>query len=163
MITVTDLPKYQDHRGFITSFWTPKIGEFVEDRYSFSTKHVLRGLHGDRTTGKLIVLVQGEVEFFSTSYCKDTQDFGKHTFLRLSGKEPQAIFVPAGYLNGHLCLSEECVFLYKWSDYYKGPENQVCVFYKDEDLGIPWSVSDPILSERDKTSTTKFKEIIYEN
>ena len=162
-VTITPIPTYNDDRGFVSSFWTPEVGTFVEDRYSVSKQNVLRGLHGDLTTTKLIVVLHGEVEFFATPYCKNHKDFGKHTFLRLSGEEPRSVYLPSGYINGHLCISSECVFLYKWSHYYKGAENQVSVAYDDEDLNIPWSISDPILSDRDRTCTTRFKDIIYDN
>ena len=162
-LTITDLPTYEDNRGFLSSFWTPKVGTFVEDRYSVSKQNVLRGLHGDAMTDKLIVVLHGEVEFFATPYYKNHKDFGKHTFLKLSGAEPRSVYLPRGYINGHLCISSECVFFYKWSHYYKGAENQVSVGYDDEDLSILWSVTNPILSDRDRLCTTKFRDTIYDD
>ena len=159
-LTITDLPTYEDNRGFLSSLWTPKVGTFVEDRYSVSKQNVLRGLHGDAMTDKLIVVLHGEVEFFATPYYKNHKDFGKHTFLKLSGAEPRSVYLPRGYINGHLCISSECVFFYKWSHYYKGAENQVSVAYDDEDLSIPWSITNPILSDRDRLCTTTFKDTI---
>ena len=58
--------------------------------------------------------------------------------------------MPEGVLNAHLCLSDRCVFHYKWSQKYTGPENQVTVAWNDPDVGIDWLIKDPILSERDK-------------
>ena len=162
MLPVISLPKYSDNRGFLSSLWNEKESKesYVEDRYSVSKKNVLRGLHGDSITTKLIVLLHGEVEFFATPYNKNNPDFGNHTFLNLSSDDPCAIEVPPGYLNGHLCLSEDCVFFYKWSHYYRGPEGQVTVRYDDTDLEIPWSISQPILSQRDSEVGNTFKHLI---
>tara|TARA_R110000824_G_scaffold89658_1_gene219628 strand:- start:2767 stop:3279 length:513 start_codon:yes stop_codon:yes gene_type:complete len=160
-IKLVDLPKYEDHRGFLTSFWTPEIGEFQEDRCSVSNRNVLRGLHGDAVTDKLIVVLSGEVEFFATPYLKDNPNFGEKTFITLSGKTPQAIYLPKGFVNGHLCLSEECVFFYKWSHYYNGVDAQVSVSYDDAYLNIPWSISSPVLSDRDKHTSTSFEDLVH--
>ena len=60
------------------------------------------------------------------------------------------IFVPKGFLNGHACLSDECVFHYKWSDSYT--KQQITVKYDDPILDIKWPIKDPILSDRDKNA-----------
>jgi len=148
-LKIFDLPKWEDHRGFLTSFWKTSDGEYVEDRFSYSTKGVLRGLHGDLTTDKLIVVVSGKVEFFATPYHMGHPDWGNKTFITLDSKKPQAIFLPKGYINGHLCLSDDCVFLYKWTKEYAGPEAQVTVKYDDPTLDIKWSIKNPTVSDRD--------------
>ena len=159
-IEVINLPKYEDNRGFLSTLGKDVPGSFKEDRYSVSNRNVLRGLHGDAVTDKLIVVLQGKVEFFATPYFKENPNFGEKTFLTLSGKTPQAVYLPKGYLNGHLCLSEECVFFYKWSHYYNGADAQVSVRYDDEDLNIPWSIDNPILSTRDNKYGTTFNELV---
>jgi len=58
--------------------------------------------------------------------------------------------VPAGFLNGHLCLSKKCLFFYKWSEKYSGPENQISIKWDDPTLNIEWPVNNPILSARDQ-------------
>lgn len=160
---IIDLRNYPDERGNLVSFWKDTEYEinFVEDRFSYSTKNVLRGLHGDSTTWKLIVPVYGVMQVFLVPYNFGITDTRETTEIILNSKEPKGILLPPGYLNGHLCLSEECVFLYKWSDYYKGQRNQVSVRYDDSFLNLPWKTDNPILSSRDKNSNN-FEEIMVD-
>ena len=62
--------------------------------------------------------------------------------------------MPPGCVNSHLCLSEKCVFYYKWSEQYRGPDHQVTISWDDPDIGVEWAIQDPILSERDKNGTS---------
>jgi dTDP-4-dehydrorhamnose 3,5-epimerase len=50
------------------------------------------------------------------------------------------------------------VFYYKWSEEYKGPDEQVTVDWNDPELNIDWVIKNPIVSERDKRGLT-FKNI----
>ena len=67
----------------------------------------------------------------------------------LSDREPKSIFVPAGCVNGHLCLSDKCIFYYKWSEKYSGAATQETIKWNDERFNLPWLCKDPILSDRD--------------
>ena len=80
----------------------------------------------------------------------------------MSGDKPFAVFVPKNFLNGHYCLSETCLFYYKWSDSYVSPGKQFSVRWDDEDLDITWPLleAEPILSDRDKNSKTLKENII---
>ena len=161
---IIELRNYPDERGNLVSFWknTEYKINFVEDRFSYSTKNVLRGLHGDSTTWKLIVPVYGEMQVFFVPYNFGITDTVETTEIILNSKEPKGILLPPGYLNGHLCLSEECVFLYKWSNYYKGEDAQVSVRYNDPQLNLDWKIKEPILSKRDSTSPSFDQVVIYE-
>ena len=64
----------------------------------------------------------------------------------------KSILVPPGFLNGHLCLSDECVFHYTQSypNEYVDWKDQISVKWNDPMLKINWPIDNPILSERDK-------------
>ncbi len=147
---------FKDHRGFYWTSWIrkqyPKL-EFNHDKFSISKKNVLRGLHGDSKSWKLVSCVFGEVFFVIVNYDKKSKDFFKKKTFKLSHKNRLQILVPPKYLNGFLCLSSECVFHYKWS--YKGKyndvKNQFSVKWNDKNLNIKWPLKGkPILSKRDK-------------
>ena len=130
------------------------LPQFVEDRLVYSNKNVLRGLHGDNKTGKLFYPIRGVFEFFARSVTGP--DKFRHT---LFGNElGYAVYVPPNYINGHLCLTDDCIMLYKWTHFYEGPEKQYTVAYNDPELDIDWGVKDPILSERDKKGIS-FKDL----
>ena len=62
------LQSYPDQRGEVYPSWTKTGGaigediELVEDRFSRSTKGVIRGFHGDPLTWKLCMCVYGSLK-----------------------------------------------------------------------------------------------------
>jgi dTDP-4-dehydrorhamnose 3,5-epimerase len=127
---------------------------FVEDDISVSKRGVLRGLHGDDRTWKLIQCLWGEIFVAVADMRGDSPTYLQWDSFSVSDKNRLQILIPAGCANGHLCLSERCIFSYKQSQYYSGSDNQFTVRWDDPKLNISWPVSDPLLSERD--STAKF-------
>ena len=147
-----ELDPHTDERGEIWSIYEDCdfLPTFVEDKVTISKKGVLRGLHGDTHTDKLICCMSGEIFLAVVDARTDSKTFGQTETFHLTAEHPTIVLVPAGCLNGHLCLSERCLFFYKWSQKYNGPESQVTVRWDDPELGIPWPITTPILSPRDQ-------------
>lgn len=132
---------------------------FIEDKESYSRRHVLRGLHGDFITHKLVSCLHGAVQFVIADMRSRKPSYGDVWETTLSDSNRWMVLIPPGVLNGHLCMTEDCLFHYKLSTIYTGPDNQISVNWLDDDLAINWAVRTPILSERDRMSG-KFKDII---
>ena len=127
---------FSDLRGQIWTIHSEdnSLDKFVEDKITVSSKNVLRGLHGDENTSKLISCLHGSIQLAVVDARKNSPTRGiVETFL-LSDEEPAYVFIPAGCLNGHLCLTDKCIFWYKWSQKYTGAETQQTVLWKDSDL-----------------------------
>lgn len=122
---------------------------FVEDDISVSRQHVLRGLHGDAKTWKLIQCLWGEFYYVVVDMRKDSPQYLKWESFILNDRNRIQVLVPAGCANGHLVLSSQTVFSYKQSQYYSGMENQFTVRWDDPKVGIRWPIQTPILSARD--------------
>jgi len=146
------LDTFEDERGEIWTTYSNKHTniDFVEDKLTISRFGVLRGFHGDSNTVKLISCLSGRIQFAVADLRKNSKTYGNVETFIISDKEPKVIEVPAGCVNAHLCLSDECVFHYKWSENYAGPDEQVTVSWDDPDLAVNWIIRNPILSERDK-------------
>jgi dTDP-4-dehydrorhamnose 3,5-epimerase len=122
--------------------------EFIEDDISMSRRHVLRGLHGDPTTWKLIQCLHGEILFTVLDCRDDSPTRGRWQQWLLGDRNRWQVLVPAGCANGHFCLTESCVFSYKQTTYYKD-QAQFSVNYAS--CGIPWPLeSGAIISQRDR-------------
>ncbi len=152
------LDTYHDERGEI---WTTYEEDycsyrFVADKLTISKKDVLRGFHGDSDTAKLISCLSGKIQLALLDLRKDSSTYGNVETHILSAKEPSLVLVPEGVVNAHLCLSDICIFHYKWSKKYTGPDNQVTIAWNDPEIDIEWKTKNPILSERDKNGK-KFK------
>ena len=146
---------FKDFRG---SYWTTweknKINlNFNHDKFSISKKNVLRGLHGDKKTWKLVSCVFGKVYLVIVNYNKKSKNFLKVKEIVLEDKINKQVLIPPNYLNGFLCLSKKCVFHYKLS--YKGKysdvKDQTALKWNDSRLKIKWPQKKKIiLSQRDK-------------
>ncbi len=122
---------------------------FKEDNISLSRYNVLRGLHGDKKTWKLVQCLYGEVYFVVVDMRPGSPSYMKWESFTLNNKNRKQVLIPAGCVNGHYCLSAECLFSYKQSEIYKGSQEQISVKWDDPKLDINWPASEPVLSQRD--------------
>ena len=148
---------FKDHRGLYWSSWNKNLikkMEFNHDKFSLSKKNVLRGLHGDKKTWKLISCPYGKFLLISVNCIKNSKDYLKWKSWILSHENGVQILIPPSHANGHLCLSKKCLFHYKLN--YKGSyvdaKNQFSLRWNDPKLNIKWKIKKPILSKRDKES-----------
>ncbi len=147
---------FEDFRGTYTEtynkeFYT-KNGipmDFVQDDYSVSSKGVLRGLHGDGETWKLISCMQGSFYFVVLNYDDKSPQFGKWEAFTLSETNKWQVLVPPKFANGHLILSDKAIFNYKQTTYYDA-KGQFSVRFDDSRFDIWWPNKNPILSRRDE-------------
>ena len=94
---------------------------------------------------------QGEVEFVIVDIRKDSKTYLQWEKYILNDKNHVGVLVPPGYANGHLCLSDTCLYHYLMSydgDYIE-PHEQTLLFWDDERLNINWSIDNPVLAKRD--------------
>ena len=133
--------------------------EFIQWNHSLSVKNTLRGLHyqAAKPQGKLVRVIQGEVYDVAVDIRFGSPTFGKWIFEILSASNKKQLFVPAGFAHGFCVLSETAEFIYACTDYYH-PQSERGIIWNDPDLGIPWPVGKPILSEKDK-HYPRFREI----
>ena len=150
---------FKDHRGYYWTSWksnTIKKIIFSHDKFSLSKKNVLRGLHGDYKTWKLVSCPYGKFLLVVVNCLKKSRNYLKWKSWILSHENGIQVLIPPNYANGHLCLSKKCLFHYKLS--YKGKytdaKKQFSLKWNDPKLNIKWPVKRPILNSRDKK--TKF-------
>ncbi len=153
-----------DYRGEYIETFNDKIYQFndsngnsvkfVRDDISVSRKNTLRGLHGDNQTWKLIQCLWGEIYIAIADLRQDSKTYMQYETFSVNDKNRIQILIPAGCVNGHLCLSEKCIFSYKQSAHYEGQEKEISIRWNDPKLQIPWPINEPILSVRDKNAKT---------
>ena len=122
---------------------------FIQDDISMSYRNVLRGIHGDDLTWKLISCLHGEFYLVVLNHDKNSPDFGKWQSFTLSDKNRHQVLVPPKFGNGHFVLSERAIFHYKQSTYYD-PGKQFTVKWNDPRFNISWPAKEPVLSKRDE-------------
>ncbi|MBX2998963.1 MAG: dTDP-4-dehydrorhamnose 3,5-epimerase family protein [Caldilineaceae bacterium] len=125
---------------------------FVEDDLAVSRYSVLRGMHGDQHTWKLIQCVAGEVHFVVADMRPTSPSYLAWEAYALTESNRRQVLVPAGCASGMQCLSPRCTISYKQSAIYRDAGQQFTVRWNDPKLNIYWPISNPILSPRDSSA-----------
>jgi dTDP-4-dehydrorhamnose 3,5-epimerase len=124
------------------------LDDFVQDDYSTSHRHVLRGIHGDDKTVKLISCLYGSLYVIVVNNDPQSSQFRQWQSFTLSATNRLQIYIPAKFGNSFLVMSEVALFHYKQTTYYDRP-GQFTISWNDPAYKFWWPVSNPILSERD--------------
>jgi len=146
---------FDDFRGTYVELYNKQLyGEvgisvdLIQDDISVSSRNVLRGIHGDASTWKLISCIYGKFYLVVVNWDKSSKQFGQWDSFVLSDSNRKQVLVPPKYGNGHLVLSEQAIFHYKQSTYYNRA-GQFTLLWNDPKLNIWWPVKNPIVSMRD--------------
>lgn len=147
---------FEDWRGHYVELYNRQLYreagidvDFVQDDFSVSSQHVLRGLHGDGVTWKLISCPIGRIQLVVVCWDDASPHKGRWVSFTLSESNRQQVLVPPKHGLGHLVLSERAMFHYKQSTYYERA-TQFTLAWNDPRLGIWWPVKEPLLSRRDQ-------------
>lgn len=141
--------------GFNRKLYAEKLAEhgistdFVCDDFSTSFRGVLRGIHGDAKTYKLVSCGMGRLYLAVVNCDESSSQYGQWEGFTLTDENRHQILVPPKFGNGHLALSEKIMFCYKQSEYYH-PESQFSIRFDDPKFGVWWPIKNPILSRRDE-------------
>jgi dTDP-4-dehydrorhamnose 3,5-epimerase len=149
---------FGDARGYFVETWSLERYRahglqlpFVQDNLSKSGAGTLRGLHLQHPfgQGKLVQVIQGEVYDVALDVRVGSPSFGKWFGALLSEENKHQLFIPPGFAHGFCVTSTAAVFAYKCTDGYH-PEAEITIAHDDPSLGIPWPVTAPTLSEKDR-------------
>ncbi len=154
-VLLIKLDLFEDHRGEYAEIYNEELYQksgitvkFVQDDISVSTQNVLRGIHGDAETWKLISCLHGKFYFVVVNCDAESPAFGKWQSFILSDRNRHQVLVPPKHGNGHLILSDKAIFHYKQTTYYN-PKGQFTYTWNDPKLNIWWPIKNPVLSRRD--------------
>lgn len=123
--------------------------KFVQDDISVSSRHVLRGIHGDAETWKLISCLHGAFYLMVVNNDRESAQYRKWQAFTLSDSNHHQVLLPPLFGNGHVVLTEKAIFHYKQSTYYN-PCGQFTIIWNDPELKMWWPIKAPILSRRDE-------------
>jgi dTDP-4-dehydrorhamnose 3,5-epimerase len=123
----------------------------THSRFSKSYANVLRGLHYDTKTWKLVQAVVGDIYLVVLDVRENSSTFGNWESYVISEKTRDQVLIPPGFANGHYALTD-CIFHYTM--FYEGAyvdENQQGIIkWNDTRFNIEWPTATPTLQARDK-------------
>lgn len=125
---------------------------FKHDKFARSLQRVLRGIHGDTKSWKLVTAVYGEISQVVVDNRKESPTYEKWERIKINGLNPKLILLPPGVGNAFYVHSPEALYHYKLAyqgDYFDA-EDQFTIKWNDPKISIDWPDENPILSTRDK-------------
>jgi len=151
---------YREYRGEIfTTFHSvehPVMNLLPDDvnihgRFSRSYKNVLRGLHYDDKTWKLVQALVGEIYLVVLDVRENSPTFGVWESYIITERTRDQVLVPPGFANGHFALTD-CIFHYNlfYQGEYADENKQGVIRWNDERFNIEWPTDKPILQSRDR-------------
>ena len=159
-LLIIERPTIEDERGFFReTFRLSELEEalgtpvrFVQENHSRSKRAALRGLHAENWE-KLVYVPHGEVFTAVADTRPDSPTFGRVETFVLGESNRNKVFLPPALAHGFCVLSDRADYVYLVTKYYDGSDVSA-VAWDDPDLAVPWPISDPILSERDRHNPT---------
>jgi len=123
----------------------------IHSRFSKSYAGVLRGLHYDIKTWKLVQAAVGDIYLVVLDVRPDSLTCGKWESYIISEKTRDQVLIPPGFANGHYALTD-CIFHYTmlYEGEYVNENAQSVIKWNDPAYAIEWPTDSPILQRRDK-------------
>jgi len=164
-VKIVNPSTYYEYRGSISTLYHSEYYDrllpaldrnngvsFKHDRYSKSSKGVLRGLHWDDKTWKMVSCIHGKIYLVVVDVRPYSTTWGKWESFILSPETNIQVLIPPGFANGHYVMEDDSIFYYKLA--YEGDYNDVSeqktYKWNNKKFKIDWPVDNPILSKRDE-------------
>ncbi len=155
VLQITPPTLFEDWRGEYVETYNEQLYreqgievQFVQDDISVSDRHVLRGLHGDAITWKLISCLYGKFYLVVVNNDPESPQYRQWASFVLSDANRKQVLIPPKFGNGHLVLSDKAIFHYKQNTYYDRA-GQFTLLWNDPELDLWWPVPNPLVSRRD--------------
>jgi len=123
---------------------------YAEEYYSLSHRGVLRGMHFQvppHDHAKVVTCVAGKVLDVVVDLRAGSPTFGRIHSIELDDERATMLVIPSGMAHGFLALSESAIMYYQVTTAYSR-EHDAGIRW--DSLGIPWPMTDVILSDRDR-------------
>lgn len=156
---------FSDERGFFKE--SARIKEIEEAagtsfdiaqmNHARSSKNTLRGIH-IAPWNKLIYVTSGNVKAVIIDLRENSATFGKYESFAIGDDKRSSIFIPKGFGNSYLVLSENADYTYL-TDMEWAPDKEFGIAWNDPTLNIDWGLSEPpTLSNKDQENPS-LKEV----
>jgi len=124
---------------------------FKHDKFSQSKKNVLRGIHGDEKSWKLVTCVYGAIQQVVIDCRKESDIYKKYESFEINENNQISVLIPPRFGNAYYVKSNQAVYHYKlaYEGEYIDANKQFSYKWNDPTFKIKWPIENPILSDRD--------------
>ena len=112
---------------------------------------MLRGIHGDEKSWKLVTSVYGAIEQVVVDCRKNSITYLQWEKFIINKNEQKLILIPPNMGNAYCVTSDNAVYHYKlaYDGDYLDADSQFTLPWNDPKISIVWPTDNPILSDRD--------------
>lgn len=136
---------YEDDRGYFKETLNKYMSFIpVQANQSISKKGVIRGLHYQKDTAKLVWVAKGSI--YDVAVDPDTHE---HIGVELTADNHKQLLVPANFLHGFQALEDDTVVCYLMNQ----PYNQKTEGGYNPDL-VDWPLKEKIISNKDRDAVS---------
>ena len=100
---------FEDFRGTYVELYNEELYKatginvhFLQDDISMSSQHVLRGIHGDAETWKLVSCLHGKFYLVVINWDEKSQQYRQWESFTLSEQNRLQVLIPPKFGNGHV-------------------------------------------------------------
>jgi dTDP-4-dehydrorhamnose 3,5-epimerase len=152
-VQVHPMTTHADSRGEFTEIfreeWRTGLS-LVQWNLVRNRKGVLRGPHVHLIHDDYLMVVDGRSRVGLRDLRKGSDTEGLSATLDVGSDELMALVIPAGVLHGFY-FPEPSTHVYAVTHYWDPVNDEYGCRWDDPGLGIDWGVSDPILSDKDRS------------
>ena len=155
VLLITPPTIFEDFRGHYVETFNKEIYskhgiviDFVQDDIATSHKNVLRGIHGDNITWKLVSCLYGNIYIIVVNNDSKSKQYREWTSFNISDRNCLQVLIPPKFGIGPLVLSERAIFHYKQSTQYSR-KKQFTILWDDSKYNFWWPIKNPIVTTRD--------------
>lgn len=150
---LVDLKPFGDDRGrftetFRTEWFPERAWTQIQSNRSDSSAGVLRGLHYHFRQVDYWYVLQGRIRVGLADLRLSSPTYGASMALDIDGAVPQGLLIPVGVAHGYFALTAATI-IYVVDQFYNGSD-EMGVAWNDPALAVPWNITDPVLSDRDR-------------
>ncbi len=149
-VEIVSLDSHRDTRGSLSEIfrdeWPTGIRP-VQWNLVHSEAGVLRGVHVHQRHFDYLTVVAGRMTVGLCDLRRTSPTYRSATAIELTANPAQALLIAPGVAHGFHC-AEPVIHLYGVTHYWD-PEDELGCRWSDPELGIPWSIQNPVLSARD--------------
>lgn len=150
---------FSDDRGDIWSLYTKTLNQYFQKqnlnfqhvKFNTNSENVLRGIHFDFCSTKIVSCVSGKISQFIIDIDSSSSTFGQYEKISLKAGDGLSVLIPPGYGNAFLSRLPNTTYCYmlSYNGNYVDAGDQGTIRFNDPTFQIDWGIKAPILSERD--------------
>ncbi|MDQ3570569.1 MAG: dTDP-4-dehydrorhamnose 3,5-epimerase family protein [Actinomycetota bacterium] len=153
-VVIVEPDTHADERGrFVESYrrsWFPHGREMIQANRSDRQANTVVGLHYHLHQADYWYVPRGRAQVVLHDLREGSPTDGATLEIEIGDGADKGIFIPPGVAHGFAALSDLTITYLV--DAYFNPDDELGVAWDDPDIGADWGVSDPILSERDRSN-----------